>query len=62
MEQKVTDFMDLTIAFANVRNSHPDYDMVVVVQYEPDINIGAIVGVDVTINIIDHCEMEEMTY
>jgi hypothetical protein len=36
--------------------------MVVVVQYEPDINIGAIVGVDVTINIIDHCEMEEMTY
>lgn len=62
MEQKVIDFMDLTIAFANVRNQHPDYDMVVVVQYEPDINIGAIVGVDVTINIIDHCEMEEMTY
>jgi len=54
--------MDLTITFANVRNSHLDYDMVVVVQYEPDINIGAIVGVDVTINIIDHCEMEEMTY
>jgi hypothetical protein len=54
--------MDLTITFANVRNSHPDYDMVVVVQYEPDINTGAIVGVDVTINIIDHCEMEEMTY
>lgn len=62
MEQKVIDFMDLTIAFANVRNQHPDYDMVVVVQYEPDINIGAIVGVDVIINIIDHCEMEEMTY
>lgn len=62
MEQKVIDFMDLTIAFANVRNQHPDYDMVVVVQYEPDINTGAIVGVDVTINIIDHCEMEEMTY
>lgn len=62
MEQKVTDFMDLTITFANVRNSHPDYDMVVVVQYEPDINIGAIIGVDATINIIDHCEMEEMTY
>jgi hypothetical protein len=58
----VTDFIDLTITFANVGNSHPAYDMVVVVQYEPDINIGAIIGVDVTINIIDHCEMEEMTY